>query len=231
MYNNSSPNTIQKLFSAIAVHYDQANSVLSLGMHRRWNQQLVKSLRGAKNLLDLCSGTGEIGLNFLKQSTTAQATLLDFCPEMLAVAKTKGKALETRFTTVTGDAQQLPFPPHSFDAITIAYGVRNLENRLQCFQEVHRVVEPGGLFAILELTRPSNALLRFFHKFYLQYALPFLGRWIAKNGSAYHYLAQSISHFSSPQTLCQEIEAIGFSLHKQHRFFGGVATLLLFKKI
>jgi demethylmenaquinone methyltransferase/2-methoxy-6-polyprenyl-1,4-benzoquinol methylase len=201
-------------------------------MHQRWNNALVQEVLRfqPRHLLDLCAGTGEIGLNFLRQSSNTQATLLDFCPEMLEVAKVKSPELQDRFQTITGDAQTLPFPENSFDAITIAYGVRNLENRILCFKESQRVLKAGGILAILDLTRPSNFFLRFSHQGYLKFGLPLLGKCIAKNYQAYSYLARSIAQFSNPELLTQELQAEGFLRVKKSSFFGGVATLLVFQK-
>ncbi len=226
MYNQSAPNTIQSCFSSIASSYDRANAIASLGMHHAWNQKLVDAIGPANNLLDLCAGTGEIALRFVKKHPEAQATLLDFCAEMLTVAETKSK----QFTTLVADAQKIPLPDQSFDAVTIAYGIRNVENSKACFEEVARVLQKGGVFGILELTRPRFIPLRVLHKSYTQLFLPIMGKLLSNNSEAYRYLAKSIQTFSSVNTLKKELLSAGLIPIETHSLFGGVATLIISKK-
>ncbi len=229
MYHKSNPKTIQSLFSHIAPHYDRANAILSLGLHGVWNQTLVNALSLATqgHMLDLCAGTGEIAFRFLKKHPEAYATLLDFCPEMLMVAEKKGMSLEGRFSTLVGDAQEIPLPDRTVDAVSIAYGIRNVQYPERCFAEVRRILKPKGMFGILELTRPSSRLLRIGHALYLKTLLPVLGKWIAKDESAYQYLSQSIGSFSSPEHLMHLLSACGFQHVEKRPLMGGIATLLL----
>lgn len=230
MYQKTAPETIQTLFSSIAPHYDRANSVLSFGFHKLWNQSLATSLSPATNLLDLCAGTGEIAFSFLKTNPLAKATLLDFCPQMLSVAKEKGALFEKRFSLVTGDAQNVLLPDQSFDAVSVAYGIRNVASPGRCFKEVYRLLLPGGSFGILELTRPNSKWLRLGHALYLKTLLPLLGKWVAKDKKAYQYLSQSIQSFISPTDLKRQLQETGFSSVKIQPLMGGVATLILAKK-
>ncbi len=107
-YQTSSPESIQKMFASIAKNYDRANTLFSFGLHKRWNNKLIQSVQGARNLLDLCSGTGEIAFGFLKRNPKSKAILLDFCHEMLQIAEKKGAAFSPRFETVQADAQSFP---------------------------------------------------------------------------------------------------------------------------
>lgn len=229
MYQKSAPRQIQSMFASIAPSYDKANTLFSFGLHEVWNRKLVQEIGPAKHLLDLCAGTGEIAFRYLKSNPKGRAKLLDFCPEMLAVAEQKGKiskyGLSGRFETVVADAMDLPLSADHFDAVSIAYGIRNVKDPTICFKEVHRVLINGGKMCILELTRPTSALLRTFHRGYTHLFLPTLGKLTAKNKGAYAYLAKSVASFSPPEKLVFEIQEAGFERVQQTPLMGGIATL------
>ena len=226
MYKQSAPETSQALFASIAPHYDRANCTFSFGLHQYWNQQLIHSLGSAPSLLDLCAGTGEIAFGYLKKNPQAEAILLDFCPEMLAVAQAKGVSLRERFEIVQGDAQAIPLSMNSVDAVSIAYGIRNVKDPEKCFQEVFRVLKPGGLFGILELTRPTAPLPKLGHRCYTRFILPFLGKLAAKNREAYKYLASSVEMFSTPSILMDSLHSLNFQNIQSKPLSFGAATLL-----
>lgn len=230
MYHKSTPETIQAMFATIAQNYDRANTIFSLGLHKRWNQQLVKAVGPTKLLLDLCAGTGEIAFRFLHHYPQTKALLLDFCPEMLAVAKQKGASFNHRFKTIQGDAQAIALSDESVDGVTIAYGIRNVKEPKRCFQEVSRVLRPKGRFGLLELTRPHFPLLQKIHSHYTKMLLPLLGKAAAKNIHAYRYLADSIQNFVTPRELEQSLSQCGFKTIKRRSLMGGTATLLLVEK-
>jgi demethylmenaquinone methyltransferase/2-methoxy-6-polyprenyl-1,4-benzoquinol methylase len=233
-YDKKDPKTIQSMFGSIAGNYDIANTILSFQLHKYWNAKLLKEVtkdNDPKILLDLCSGTGDIAYAFIKGAKEKKkAYLLDFCPEMLAKAEEKfaranfksGHHLEF----ITADAQHLPIEDNSVDAITVAYGIRNVKDPKLCFAEAFRVLKKGGTFAILELTRPSNPLLRLGHKLYLKAFLPILGRLITSNADAYTYLSSSVSNFVSPQELIGYMQSIGFKDIKLTPLSGGIASIL-----
>ena len=227
MYQQSAPETIQALFASIAKNYDRANTTFSFGLHKKWNQRLIDAMDNRKRLLDLCAGTGEIGLGFLKKNPTARALLLDFCPEMLAIAAHKGVDFKERFEVIQADAQAIPLPDASVDAVSIAYGIRNVKNPEKCFQEVYRVLAPGGCFGILELTRPTSWLPRIGHRLYTRLVLPLLGKIVAKNTAAYHYLASSVETFASPDALESTLRKVGFTQFKRTPLTLGTVTLFL----
>lgn len=230
MYQKESPETLQTLFGSIAPRYDRANAVLSFGMHSLWNRALVKALHSSHHLLDLCAGTGAIALSFLEKNPQAKATLLDFCPEMLAIANQRGSSFPSRFSSIVADAQNLPFENASFDAISVAYGIRNVNDPKKCFEEAYRVLKSDGIFCILELTRPTFRILRQGHALYLRTLLPLLGKWVANDHAAYQYLSKSVSAFVLPVELAQTLKASGFSSVHIKPLMGGIATLLTCKK-
>ena len=216
--------TVKETFTTIASDYDRMNSILSMRMHNRWNRELADTVKGAHHLLDLCAGTGEIAFHFLKENPQSLASLLDFCPEMLAIAKDKGSCFEPRFIIQEGDAQKLPFDDAVFDAATVAYGIRNVENPLLCFYEVYRVLQAGGRFAILELTRPSGLLL-LGHRLYLR-LVPLLGKLCARKEMPYSYLKDSIQKFTAPSSLMEQMREVGFVNIQSRKLLGGTATLI-----
>lgn len=226
-YKQSAPETIQAMFASIAEHYDLANSTFSFGLHQYWNEQLIRAIGSPQCLLDLCAGTGEIAFGYLRKNPQAEAILLDFCPEMLAVAQTKGSSFRDRFEIVQADAQAIPLTNHSVDAVSIAYGIRNVKDPATCFQEVFRVLKPGGRFGILEATRPTAFLPRLGHRCYTRFILPLLGTLAAKNREAYKYLASSVESFSTPAALQTSLFSAGFRDVQIRALSFGAVTLLI----
>lgn len=230
----SDPSTIQAMFGEIAPRYDQANSWLSFNLHKLWNKKLVKSanLTNPKKLLDLCAGTGEISYLWLKDhELRKEVIMLDFCEGMLQVAKERShEARNHKLKFIQGDAQLIPLKNNSVDAVTVAYGIRNVKESLKCFKEVFRVLKPGGTFGILELTEPNNVIVKAGHKFYLENFLPTIGGWITRKPEAYKYLSSSIQAFVKPQVLVNEMESCGFSEVKMQPLTFGIAHLITAKK-
>jgi len=218
------------MFATIAKNYDKGNLLLTFGIHKRWNNALVKAIGERELLLDLCAGTGEIAFGFLKKHSHAQAILLDFCPEMLQIAEKKGGSFEGRYRLVEADAQKIPLAEKSVDGVTIAYGIRNVKVPSECFHEVFRVLKQGGKFAILELTRPKSSFLYFFHRLYLRIGVPILGKLMAKNGDAYSYLSKSVQAFISPEILENQLKEAGFKEISHSPLLGGVATIITASK-
>lgn len=236
-YNKQDPETIQALFNDIAKNYDVGNAVLSFQMHRLWNRKLIREAV-AKNppavYLDLCCGTGEIGLSYLKnyQDHPSKLIFLDFSQEMLECAKEKAKKVQTKtqIDFLQADAMQIPLSDQSVNCATVAYGIRNVKDPAKCIQEVYRVLQHDGIFAILELTRPANSFLRFGHKLYLKSVLPTIGRLLTSNKNAYQYLCDSIHSFIPPEILEQFLIECKFREIQRISLAGGIATLLIAKK-
>jgi demethylmenaquinone methyltransferase/2-methoxy-6-polyprenyl-1,4-benzoquinol methylase len=224
------PVLVRSLFSRIAPQYDRGNALLSFSLHRLWNRQLVRAVGEPDVLLDLCAGTGAISLDYLnKQKTPKKAILLDFCKEMLDQAKRKAGYLPHKLHTLTyleANAEQIPLPSSSCDAATLAYGIRNIQHPNACFAEVKRVLKPGGIFAILELTRPKNPLLRLGHALYLNTLLPLMGMLTSGDRPAYEYLSSTIQTFASPEELAALLQSQGFSNIRCQPLWGGIATLI-----
>lgn len=235
-YNKDKPETIQSMFDNIANDYDRTNAVLSFYMHHLWNAALVKHTvtpNNPKTLVDLCAGTGEIAFRSIKTTPSLEkVTLIDFSQEMLACAKEKAKKSTStpEVSYIQANVENIPLPNNSVDCMTMAYGIRNVKNPIKCLQEVHRTLQPGGTFGILELTRPTNRLLKTGHNLYLKTILPILGKWLTSDEAAYTYLCQSIHSFVKPNELKQKLIDSGFQNLHIKPLAGGIATLFIAKK-
>jgi len=236
-YQKDDPQSIQAMFGSIAKQYDRTNAILSFQMHRWWNSQLIHQVTDAHNpdsLLDICCGTGEIALTYLKRSKKpCHAYLLDFCEQMLDCARVKAKKMPLSRHQVTyfqADAQKIPLENESVGCVTVAYGIRNVKQPEECIKEVLRVLKPGGSFGILELTQPTNPFLKFGHQLYLKTVLPLLGRLLTSNQQAYEYLCSSINKFLKPAQVEKMLLDAGFVQTLRKPLAGGIATIIYGKK-
>ena len=173
-------------FDKIARTSDRLNRVMTLGLDRCWRRRAVRRLQG--NVLDVACGTGDMVLELMKRGCAV--TGVDISEEMLSIAKTKAPA-----TYMISDAEQLPFPDATFDAVTCAFGVRNFVHLEQGLSEMLRVLKPGGRMVILELSTPDCAIIKPFYNLYTKHIIPWLGSRIAGNREAYTYLPESIERF------------------------------------
>jgi demethylmenaquinone methyltransferase/2-methoxy-6-polyprenyl-1,4-benzoquinol methylase len=235
LYHKDNPESIQAMFDNIAPKYDRTNDILSLGLNRYWNHQLLRKVIGTKHpavLLDICCGTGDITFTYLKKAKhTCHAFLLDFSENMLRCAQEKARAFNIhdphKLTFLKADAQEIPLPAGCIDTVVAAYGIRNVKDSFTCFKEVFRVLRPGGSFGILELTRPTQKWMRIPYLFYLNSILPRIGKWTTSNGDAYQYLCDSIQAFIDPEKLQKNLTDAGFIRTHRHSLFGGIATILV----
>ena len=206
---------IAGMFDAIAGRYDFLNHVLSAGIDRRWRTQAVRSLRltGSERVLDLCTGTGDLAIA-LRTSDPGAARVVgvDFAAAMLAIGldKVRRRGLADRVQLVRGDATRVPLSSGSIDAVTIAFGIRNVEDALAACREILRVLVPGGRLAILEFSVPTSPLVRSVYMTYFKYVLPRLGRLISRHDTAYEYLPASVGAFASPAEFASLLRAAGF---------------------
>lgn len=225
------------MFSKISEGYDKGNAVLSFGMHKLWNRALVRSIIARSHgntLLDLCAGTGDISLAFIREKKSFnKVILLDFCEDMLTVAREKLSKLEEQkgsISYICADAQEIPLPDACIDMISMAYGIRNIKDPRRAISDAYRVLKSGGVLAILELTRPTLPLLKQGHSLYLRHILPILGKWITTNQAAYNYLQNSIQDFSSPEELKESFVDCGFYNVATQPLMGGIASIIIANK-
>lgn len=205
---------VQKMFAGIAKRYDFANLLLSGGCSFYWTRRLVAQVKrfAPKEIADLATGSGDVAFELKRRLPGARVRGFDFCEEMLAVARERAEkipgaeAIEFAF----GDCMALPLEEASVDAVTIAYGVRNFEDRPRGLREIRRVLKPGGKVFVLEFTQPA-AWFRPIYFFYLKFLLPLVARAVTGDKKAYDYLAGSIESFPPKERLAAELRDAGFS--------------------
>jgi demethylmenaquinone methyltransferase/2-methoxy-6-polyprenyl-1,4-benzoquinol methylase len=212
---SKSPQRIAGMFDAIAGRYDLLNHLLSAGIDRRWRTRAVRSLQltGRERVLDLCTGTGDLAIAAARARPAAARVLgVDFSGAMLRVGadKLRSAGLDTRVAMVQGDAARIPAGDASVDAVTIGFGIRNVERIDAAAAELHRVLKPAGRLAILEFAVPTVPVFRELYGWYVNRVLPCIGRTLSHNDSAYAYLPASISAFASPDEFVKILRQAGF---------------------
>jgi demethylmenaquinone methyltransferase/2-methoxy-6-polyprenyl-1,4-benzoquinol methylase len=213
---SKSPERIAGMFDAIAGRYDFLNHLLSGGIDTRWRKRAIRSLRltGRERVLDLCTGTGDLAIAAIRANPPAARVVgVDFAGAMLRVGygKLQRARLENRIALVRGDATCLPVADASIDAITIAFGIRNVEQVAVACAEMRRVLKPGGRIAILEFAVPTAPGLSAVYLWYLRHVLPRIGRAISRHNAAYAYLPASIGAFTTPDEFVTIVRQAGFS--------------------
>jgi len=220
---------VRGIFSGIAGSYDLFNRLSSLGMDRSWRKAAVRAaaLKPGGRVLDLCAGTGDLTMALAREGVAAEAVGSDFVPEMLAVAEKKAArhAGKTMVSFCQADAQDLPFDDSSFDAVTVAFGVRNLPDRAANFREVKRVLRPGGRYVVLEFSRPPSAPFRALYHFYLRHVIPMIGGALTKDRESFEYLNDSILQFPTQAQLAAELRNAGFSAISWENRTGGIVAI------
>ena len=216
------PTRVRQMFGAIARRYDLANHMLSCGIDFYWRKRAATTVASwqPRKIVDLATGTGDLALALQKELPDAEVTGVDFLPEMLELAQRKGVR-----QTILADAMKLPFPDASFDCVTIAFGLRNMENWRDAIAEMSRVLKRDGHLLVLEFSLPTRSIVRTIYRFYLHRCLPSLASVLTREKSAYDYLGDSIEEFPSGRSMIDLIEATGF----QHATFQpmsyGIATI------
>ncbi len=212
---NKSPDKIAGMFDAIAGNYDLLNRLLSAGIDQRWRKLAIRSLRlsGRERVLDLCTGTADLAIAALDASPGAARVVgVDFAGEMLRVGlqKSRRRALMPRLTLVRGDAANIPAASGSVNAVTVAFGIRNVQNTQQACNEIFRVLAPGGRVAVLEFAIPTTPGVRAAYLWYFNQVLPRIGRLISKHNAAYGYLPASVGAFATPDEFVTILRQSGF---------------------
>ena len=216
------------MFDDIAPSYDFLNHFLSLNIDKGWRKKAVKILSSysPKSILDVATGTGDLAIAMLKLNPE-KIIGIDISKEMLEVGKKKiadiGK--QQIIELQQADAENLPFVENSFNAVTVAFGVRNFEHLDKGILDIYRVLAPQGVFLILEFSRPKNNLLGWLFKFYFGQILPLLGRMFSKNKVAYKYLFQSVQQFPSGDEMKKKLSSLGFKNVTAKTLSMGIATI------
>ncbi len=212
-YTPEKPQSIRLLFTRIAGNYDLTNHVISLGFDVLWRRRFAKLFAGRSRIVDVCCGSGAM-LPILGKRVAAG---LDFTRAMLQVARRKSPATPL----VEGDAQKIPFCAASFDGAIIVYSIRNIPDVPAALAEFHRVLAPGGMLGILDFGAPEGAFMNKLYLLYFQKIMPFVGSWIARDTSSYHYFVNSVLRFPQREAFLEKMRAAGFvDCHCREYTFG-----------
>jgi demethylmenaquinone methyltransferase/2-methoxy-6-polyprenyl-1,4-benzoquinol methylase len=204
------------MFDAIAGRYDFLNHLLSAGIDRRWRRRAIDalSLQGGERVLDLCTGTADVAIAACTGTPAPGRVVgIDFAGEMLRVGRQKlaSERLDESVTLVRGDATCIPVRNRSVDAVTIAFGIRNIEQPAAACLEIRRVLRPRGRLAILEFAVPTTPGIRAAYLGYFRHVLPRVGRLVSRHRAAYGYLPASVAAFASPGEFVEILRQSGFT--------------------
>ncbi len=222
---------VQRMFTSIARRYDLNNTLLSLGLHHQWKWAAVAAagLREGDQALDLCTGTADLALLMAKQvGPTGRMIGLDFNEAMLKIGRRKvlRAGLSDRITLTLGNALSLQFQDRSFDAVTVAFGVRNVADLGQVLREIRRVLKPGGRIVCLEFSRPTSTIFRWLYHLYSFWFLPYLGGIVSGDRTGvYHYLPASILEFPDQESLTRLMRESGFEDVRYQNLTGGIVAI------
>ncbi len=226
--SRSKKEQVTEMFDTISGNYDGLNRVISFGIDVKWRKKVVKLVHKIRpqKILDVATGTGDLAINLAKTGAK-EIVGLDISSGMLEVGKTKikSKNLDTTINMIIGDSEDLPFEENYFDAITVAFGVRNFEHLEKGLSEIFRVLKPGGLFVVLETSVPTKTPFKQGYKFYTTTILPIVGRVFSKDRSAYSYLSESAAAFPYGEAFNNILRKIGFIDVEDNPQTFGVATI------
>jgi demethylmenaquinone methyltransferase / 2-methoxy-6-polyprenyl-1,4-benzoquinol methylase len=233
---SKSPSRIAGMFDSIARHYDLLNHLLSAGIDKRWRRLAVRSLglTGRERVLDLCTGTGDLAMASRTATPPAARVIgIDFAGAMLRVGREKLQraAMQDDVTLVRGDASRIPLVDGCVDAVTIGFGIRNVEDTAAACREMARVMKPGGAIAILEFAIPSTPIVRAAYLAYFNHVLPRIGRLVSRDNAAYGYLPASVGAFASPDEFVTILRNAGFTSISASPLTFGIVFLYTGSKI
>lgn len=223
--------TVTAMFDQISPTYDLVNRVLSFGMDRLWRKKMVRYIPQKENssLLDVATGTGDVLMEAFEQNKASMAVGIDLSKEMLKYAKEKFQRspFTSQVSFIEANAQELPFEDNFFDAATISYGIRNVQDVDKALKEMHRILKKEGRVLVLEFSHPKNKLLKKLNLLYLRKCLPQIGQWLAKSKSSYQYLNKTIESFPYGNDFLNLLRKAGFKNCKAIPIMGGITTLYL----
>ena len=219
---------VTKMFDTISQEYDSLNRVISFGIDVSWRKKVLKLVKNSQpnRILDIATGTGDLAI-LMAQTSANEIIGLDISSGMLEVGKQKieQKNLQHKIKMILADSENIPFPDNYFDAITVAFGIRNFENLEKGLSEILRVLKPKGVFVILETSVPTKAPYKQGYNLYTKYVLPTIGKLFSNDKVAYGYLSESAKNFPYGKALNNILEKIGFIQVKDMPQTMGVATI------
>ena len=226
------PSRIGQMFNRIAPTYDLLNHILSAGIDVKWRKMTVRylSLKPGDLVLDLACGTGDLGFAALEATPRCRVVGVDLAEKMLRIARKKAVKRQpgaSKYAFLAADILKLPFRANTFDKAMVAFGIRNVLDPGKAFDEIHRVLKPGGSLAILEFSLPEKAFLRDLYLIYFKKILPFVGGLVSGDPEAYRYLPTSVNSFTPPAVLSLEMKNSGFKIRTIKSFTGGISYLIL----
>lgn len=218
------------MFDSIAGDYDALNHILSLDVDKIWRKKALKQIVDAQApvlVLDLACGTGDFSIAIAKALTGGHVTGVDLSEGMLAVMREKVQKadLTDMISIEEGDGENLRFPDNTFDRVTIAFGIRNFEDRPKGLREMLRVLKPGGRLVILELSRPENKVIRWFYDLYFLHILPKIGGKVSGDKAAYAYLPASVAAFPGKKEFTATMREAGFRIVTHKAFTLGICRM------
>lgn len=219
---------VRQMFGAIARRYDLINSVLSGGLHHWWRRQAVtwSGIQSGAIVLDLCSGTADLALAFGRHvGPSGHVVATDFCDTILRYGVDKARKRRAPLRFALADAQALPFPDATFDGVTVAFGLRNVDCLATALQEMYRVLRPGGVALVVEFGQPPGRLFGTLYRCYARYVLPCIGRWLSGHADAYAYLPRTAAVFPAGEHFCKEMIAQQFTAVHARALTGGIVYL------
>lgn len=225
---------VEQMFDTISKEYDGLNRVISFGIDIKWRNKVVEMVKetNPETILDIATGTGDLAIS-LVETGAKKIVGLDISEGMLSVGREKitAKKLDESITMVNGDSENLPFDDNAFDAITVAFGVRNFENLEKGLSEILRVLKPEGIFVILETSVPTKTPFKQGYKLYSKYILPTIGKLFSKDKVAYQYLSDSASVFPYGEKMNNILREIGFKSVEDFPQTFGVASIYKASKL
>ncbi len=227
---------VKEVFDSVAGKYDLMNDAMSLGIHRVWKNMVMAKLnpQPGEVLLDVAGGTGDLARRFIRAASEVQkrrggddarAIICDINDEMLLAGVNPQKDAGLDITRICGNAECLPFKDAQFDVLTIAFGIRNVTDRIAALNEFHRVLKPGGRLGILEFSTPPTEWLRQFYDAYSFNVIPRLGGVLAGDKDSYQYLVESIRRFPRQDAFAEMIKQANFARVSYQDYSGGIAAL------
>ena len=217
---------IGSLFDRIAATYDGLNHGLSLNIDRRWRKKTVAQMPSVPHVLDVAIGTADLTIEILRAGKAQRVTGIDLSKEMMKIGTEKcRRAGLTNVEFIYGNAQQMPFEDNTFDAVTCSYGCRNFADLDAGLREMYRVLKPGGKLFILEFSYPTNRFIRWGYDLYFSHLLPFIGRIVSRDKTAYSYLNRSVKNFCWGEAFVHHLHDAGFKREAFLPLSYGITTI------
>lgn len=220
---------VREMFDSIAPAYDWMNRAMTFGVDKLWRRKAVRMVKKSQpgHIIDIATGTGDLAISLAKAMTDTRITGIDLSEGMVTIGQRKvaDAGLADRVSLFTADCLSMPFDDATADAVTVAYGVRNFEHLDRGYAEMLRVLKPGGMLCVVELSTPVNPLVKPFYRLYTKFIIPAVGRIVSKDNRAYSYLPESIAAVPQGDDMLRLISEAGFSDTAFRRLTFGVCTI------